>query len=613
MNQVKIKDLYAGKPDAKDEINYDGLEGFINTFVIPDSICIEDLIEKDKFYITGYKGTGKTALLFFLDDYIKQNDPLTCSSFIFFKESFNDYRKNEFEKLSKRIMNSISIQEDTLIEVTDFEYIWRWLFFKRIVDDNTRNNNQLFEENEAWSNFKSIIDKIKDPLDNKKVVIPSAIKINFPIRNLIDMTEIGAEFEVDLSKPKGDGTYQKFRLLIDAAEGALACLTRTDIPYYIFVDELEAYYGDSKVFSRDLYLIRDLIFTIKRFNDILMKFDHTKIICSIRSEVINAITRFIVPREINKIITGFEVPLLWNYNNSISYVHPIMQILIKRIGICEANNMNDKEIYNRWFPEVIQGIEPSNYILNNSWFKPRDVVRLLLAAQNSIEKERSEFNQAVFSACLKRYSADSLEEIREEMLALYSASEIQSIISCFTGFKAKFSCEELKKRIEQNYSDTILNNRFNEVISDLYRLGFLGNYLPASDTYRWQHKGDDEVILGEDWRLMIHFALRPVLSVSSKQDYGLSKYIPPQVGDVVVAEVKKVYPIIAITEFEHMGRRYCGTVHISEINGGVFIDSVDCVTRAGDTFKAVVLGYDSIHKKWKLSKNKFTGTPIEVV
>ena len=106
------------------------------------------------------------------------------------------------------------------------------------------------------------------------------------------------EVEVDLGNNKG-APYQSFMLLIDEAEAALAKVNRTDIPYYIFIDELEAYYGNRQIFERDLALIRDLIFTVKRFNTIFAK-SHagkTKIICSVRSEIINAISRFIVTKE----------------------------------------------------------------------------------------------------------------------------------------------------------------------------------------------------------------------------------------------------------------------------------------------------------------------------
>ena len=66
MDELKIKDIYAGKPDAKDEIDFGGLEEFIKTYVVAEHFNIESLISGTNCFITGFKGTGKTALLFYL-------------------------------------------------------------------------------------------------------------------------------------------------------------------------------------------------------------------------------------------------------------------------------------------------------------------------------------------------------------------------------------------------------------------------------------------------------------------------------------------------------------------------------------------------------------------
>lgn len=150
--------------------------------------------------------------------------------------------------------------------------------------------------------------------------------------------------------------YRKFVELIDEAESMLSYVTKTDIPYYILVDELEAYYGDSQIFKRDLFMIRDLIFTVKRFNTVFSRSEMKgiKVICSVRSEIINAISRFIVTKEVNKVVSGFSVPLNWNYANSSSYAHPIIQIILKRIFLCDQQTeYKSLEIYRRWFPEQI--------------------------------------------------------------------------------------------------------------------------------------------------------------------------------------------------------------------------------------------------------------------
>jgi hypothetical protein len=337
MKKITVKDIYSGKPDAKDEINFEGLSGFIKTFIVPQNSDLESLITGNHCFISGYKGTGKTALLFYLDNLIRERDSSACSSFVFFKEEFAELKKDEFDKFSKRGLSSITIEKDTLLNNSEFEYIWRWLFFKRIVADNEEFNGGLFVDNEHWSSFIKIVSKIKGPINIKKSVIPNRLKLAIPFTDPTGVS-IGPEMEVDLSKSSMENNYSSFVKLVDDAENALSKVTKTDIPYHIFVDELEAYYGDQEVFKRDLYLIRDLIFTIKRFNSIFSSsnMSNIKIICSIRSEIVNAISRFIVTKELNKVTSGFDIPLKWNYNNTNSFSHPIMQILLRRIAISES-------------------------------------------------------------------------------------------------------------------------------------------------------------------------------------------------------------------------------------------------------------------------------------
>lgn len=221
----------------------------------------------------------------------------------------------------------------------------------------------------AGENSKKLsIGQIKAPRNKRKILLANKIKFAIPCKDVTTMMEYSPEIEVDFQHPSSQ-QYHDFVDLVGTAEEAFCNLTRTDIPYYIFIDELEAYYGDKQVFFRDLYMIRDLIFTVKRFNTIFANVHtaKTKIICSVRSEILTAIQRFIVTKEINKITSGFSVPLNWNYTNNNSYAHPIIQILLKRIAVCsEAESADSLQIYRQWFPEQIHGMEAANYILNNS-------------------------------------------------------------------------------------------------------------------------------------------------------------------------------------------------------------------------------------------------------
>lgn len=604
MHEIKIKDIYAGKPDAKDEIDFGGLEEFIKTYVVAEHFNIESLISGTNCFITGFKGTGKTALLFYLDNKFKEIDESTCSSFIFFKEEFTDTKRSELESIARRILSSISVEKNALVDNQEFEYIWRWLLFKRIVSDNEEYNRGLFIDDENWEKFENVIGKIKSPNNKRKFTIPKKIKMAVPYVEPSTQSVITPEVEVDLQNTSDDN-YLKFMEVIDEAERLLMNATRTDIPYYIFVDELEAYYGNISVFKRDLCLIRDLIFTVKRFNSnfstINMKC--TKIICSVRSEILTAISRFIVTKELNKVTAGFAVPLMWNYGNTSSYMHPIIQILLKRISVCEGcANPDYKKVYEKWLPENIHGIEPANYILNNSWCKPRDIVRLITTVQNSIYNSSKSFTQSVFDSIVKTYSEDSLTEIKEELRALYDTDQIDTIISCFMGYKTTFSVSQLIQRIKTYFQGSILETHFTQIIDDLYRLGFLGNFLPVSKTYRWQHKGDGRVILSEEWRLVVHYALHGALSLGGQQNYGLNRGELPEVGDVAQAIVKKIIKSFAIVEFRHYGKVYLGSIHISEFTklGYGYIPNLKSITQVGDEYKVVLKEYDKKRESWKV-------------
>lgn len=603
MDEVKIKDFYTGKPDAKDEINFEGLVEFIRTFVVADHFQIDSLLYGNNCFITGFKGTGKTALLFYLDSKLIEEDPGTCTSFIFFKEEFTDAKCDELQVMSRRLLSSISIEPGALLDNQEFEYIWRWLLFKRIVTDNEESNRNIFVDDADWIKFEKKVNQIKDPLNTKKSIIPNKIKMALPCKDPTTMAEITPEIEVDLNN-KGN-TYRSFMQLIDEAEAALSSVHRTDIPYFIFIDELEAYYGDRQVFKRDLAMIRDLIFTVKRINSLFatMGTKKTKIICSIRNEILNAISRFIVTKEINKITSGFSVPLNWIYVNTSSYMHPTIQILLKRIAICEgADECDYKEVYNRWFPEKIRGIEPASYILNNSWFKPRDMVRLLSTAKNSVQNSSKIFGESVFNSLSKAYSEESLSEIKEELRALYDPAQIDTIVNCFMGYKTVFSVSQIKQRIATYYAGSVLDTHFNQVIEDLYRLGFLGNFMPMTKTYRWQHKGDERVILAEDWRLFIHYALHRALSIGARTNYGLTRSEPPEIGDVVDTVVHKVIKDFALVEFVHNDEKCLGQIHISEFAklGYGYIPTLSKIVRVGDEYHAAILRYVEKHDCWDL-------------
>ena len=287
-------------------------------------------------------------------------------------------------------------------------------------------------------------------------------------------------------------------------------LVRTDTPYYLFVDEMEAYYGDQELFKRDLTLIRDMIFTIHRLNG----YKKVKIIAAIRNEIIFAMDRFIQTREINKIVDGYSTPIKWTYSNTNSIEHPIIKVLMRRI---EMASDGEPQSFWDWFPEQIHKRDSVSYILDLGWNKPRDVVRLITAAQNdSLHCNDTSFTIAAFDNLRKEYSKGSLAEIRQELQSLYDSKDIEMIVRLLRGGPQFITKDEIRKKAAKGSKARIFwDEHEDDILEDFYRVGFWGNINRQNGYYswRWNHKGDTGVLTDNGWELAIHPALYSELSI----------------------------------------------------------------------------------------------------
>lgn len=187
---------------------------------------------------------------------------------------------------------------------------------------------------------------------------------------------------------------------------------------------------------------------------------------------------------------------------------------MKRISVA-SNGTNPS--FHDWFPEKVNNKDTVNYILDNGWNKPRDIVRFLIAAQNdSLHCNDTAFNQATFDALRKEYSKNSLTEIRQELQSLYTSEEIEMIIKLFRGGSRIFSSEEIRKKAAKgSKARKFWDEKKDDILEDLYRVGFLGNvkYNGSRNVWRWNHKGDTGVLDVDDWNLVIHYALCSELSI----------------------------------------------------------------------------------------------------
>lgn len=508
MSNIAIKNIYAGMPDAKDEIDTGQADNFFASFIVPSGLPTDDLLSGKKFLITGYKGVGKTSVLYYLQNKAQERDPSTCSSFMYFKSDFEEVRKSNMESIGKKLTSIIDISGEIQPNKVEYLHIWRWTFFKKIVDDCQENCDGLFQRNDKWYKFVNTVNKISFSSQDKGVISLSSLSVTMKVSQT---SGISAEASATFDRvAKNELAFRKLIDVVDQCENLFKELTRTDIPYYLFVDEMEAYYGDSDLLKRDLTLIRDMIITIHRINS----YGKVHIIAAIRNEIIYAMDRFIRTEELNKITDGFGVPIKWSYSNTNSYEHPIIKILLKRISVASHGQPQE---FKDWFPKQINNKDTVNYILDNGWNKPRDIVRFLIAAKNdSLHCNDTKFTQATFDTLRKEYSKNSLAEIRQELQALYTSEEIEMVIRLLRGSTKITTAEQIRKAAPKgSKAREFWETRSADILEDFYRVGFWGNVNRTGShlMWRWNHKDDTGVLTTGNWELAIHPALYSELSL----------------------------------------------------------------------------------------------------
>jgi hypothetical protein len=310
----------------------------------------------------------------------------------------------------------------------------------------------------------------------------------------------------------------------------LARLTKLKLekPIYVYFDELEAFYHTPEQHKRDQRMVRDLIFAVSRLNDAFRQATcNIHILAAVRSEVIDSMGA--LGQEVDRLVHDRGFLVSWHHvNRSIS--HPLMNIIAKKINISEEAeglpiSPDPLEVY---FPAKVNEETIEAFLLDKSFYKPRDIVWRLSIAQKLFPLE-TKFTVTVLLDTEREYSSKLWAEIRYELGAVYSDAEVDAIEQVLSGGQLVFDL----RQIEGKFSDqaarsptlrSLLERRsVREILGDLYRLGAIGNSFRAGTTgtdirNRWSFRGDNSLL--PDKRMVIHSALKKSLSAVAERRRG---------------------------------------------------------------------------------------------
>ncbi len=122
---LQLKDIALGSTDAKNEVlssTPEEITRFLTAFVSPPALAIEKFLNRQKYYIIGLKGTGKTALLRYVSLKLEE-DETSVSNFVLFKSEVDEDLRKDFSKAAR--VQLVAENRDTF-EGEDFATVWRW-------------------------------------------------------------------------------------------------------------------------------------------------------------------------------------------------------------------------------------------------------------------------------------------------------------------------------------------------------------------------------------------------------------------------------------------------------------------------------------------------------
>lgn len=499
MEKMRISDMYLGKIDGYNEFLEYGQDTCKGLFFEFPNISIPKLLNGSTYYVFGNKGTGKTMLLKYLESKVLENPATNFTEFIRFKKDVDVEQRNQLKRTAVP-SNGFEevIEKDIPTDISlDCTLAWQVYLIKVIVNRLNETEVGVFNRStDSWIKLCQLIKLIYGESDSSnqiKKIIPKMKRGNIEI-NLSVIGKTNLEFE-------WADTEKKTVSFISIAKQVLYLyenLVPVSDKIYIFIDELELSLKKNKDYQRDITLIRDLIFAVEYLSDINRSAGYNvHLIAAIRSEVYkNIISKGM---EINKTILDFGVTISWEKKGGNIREHPLLKMLEKRIHFSEKQLgiSESSDVWTTYFTPTIgeSKLPIENYILDQTWYKPRDIIRLFSIIQKQFG-DRDFFGQEIFESVRKPYSEESWIEFEEVLTVKYSDMEVEGIKKALTGISLPFGLVDLQKQIDgkidfyEEVEVLFQKRKMPQILKDLYEIGVIGNYGPNP---RFVFKGDIDI------------------------------------------------------------------------------------------------------------------------
>ena len=257
-----------GKTDAFNELNTFGQDYFMNSFVSNPKYHIDEFLSGSRYYICGKKGTGKSALLKYLQCHFA-TDNCNLVFPICFKSDIEQVDKDSFEQIattSDNTSNEDKYDTASIVDQSSYTLVWKTFLINQIITRASVGEFCVFKETDDYRLLVSLLKCIYGESTSPSIVMPKIKKGSVELTAAFAQSlSASLKVELEFDSKKKRINYAK---LSKKVYQLFSQLEYVRTPVYVLIDELELSVRNKYQFEKDVALVRDLIIAIDDMNSV---------------------------------------------------------------------------------------------------------------------------------------------------------------------------------------------------------------------------------------------------------------------------------------------------------------------------------------------------------
>ena len=419
-------------------------EIFNNAFFDPNDY-IQELIDGHKYIVTGRKGDGKSAYYAKLKCLAEKDNSLETIGV-----NLEKLNSGFFEKFTDRDLNGGK----------RYVPMWRCIILLELVKYIEKRGFQV-----QRPNYNSLVEALgRIGLLTGESVEETIVKLD------------STDFSISVYNWISYGNHREKERVIRGANDVYSVLFNELSDIYLGGTRFRMVFDglDDILRTKDfsVEIITGLIRAANEINNVFFKKTlNFKVIVLIRSDIFDLCR----DPDISKIRFASTINLSWQIDAN-PYSSDLAKIILARFNMAGPSYDSFQTLWQTYFPDNIDGKDALLYMLDNTLYKPRDMLMFFTMAQEMIGPHDRCLCEYEFRVLLNKYSEEYfMVHMQDELTGFLlddAINELQTVVSRIGNRRFSFDVFEREMKKHDEFADVSAES----VLKLMFERGYIGQY-----------------------------------------------------------------------------------------------------------------------------------------